>query len=189
MKTPKTSSGKIPTERRDARLKELADGRLLYLSFALGKRWGDDFDEVLQNLLFTCLESHAADVAAGKAEEDRFLFQTDGYIATRCSWSYRNWWGREMRQLQLADTEVRGAVPVLTGGRGRSTRLDKHATRMDVRNVLAKLSPAQAKWCHLLMAGYRKGEAGRRAGGWTPYQSTMARYEIREIFAAAGVMP
>jgi len=188
VKTPKAPSAKTPVERRDERLKQLADGKLLYVSIALAKQWNDGFDEVLQHMLFTCLESHEADVAAGKSEEGRFLFQTDGYVATRCSWSYRNWRGREMRQAQFGNSEMPAhSVP---GCSGRGTdHLDRMATRMDIRDALAKLSPAQIRWCELLMRGYRKGEAGRMAGGWTPYQTTMQRYEIRNAFAAAGVAP
>lgn len=188
----KGPSAKTPIEKRDERLKQLADGKLLFVSLALAKQWNDDRDEVLQNLLFTCLESHEADVAAGKSESECFLFQTDGYIATRCGWKYKTWRNREMRQLQLENlekVEARGAVPILTGGRGRSTRLDRLATRMDIQSVLARLTPAQKKWCGLLMAGYRKGAAGKRAGGWSPYQTTMQRYAIRAVFTAAGVTP
>lgn len=187
--SPKVSSAKTPIERRDERLKELAEGKLLIVSLALAKQWNDDFDEVLQHMLFTCLKDHEVDVAAGLPEKECFLFQTDGYVATRCGWRYKGWRNREMRQVQLADTEVRGAIPILTGGRGRSTRVDKLATRMDVRAVLAKLEPAQAKFCRLLMAGHPKGVAGRRAGEWSPYQSTMERYKIRDAFTAAGVTP
>ena len=191
MKTSKSPPEKTPIERRDERLKELAEGKLLFVSLALAKRWNDDYDEVLQSLLFICLETHEADVAAGKEESECFLFQTDGYVATKCTWKYRNWRGREMRQLQFGDVGWQGTagIPVLGSKWSRSTGLDKMALRLDIRNALAQLSPAQIRWCRLLMQGYKKGEAGKKAGGWSPYTTTMQRYKIRDIFAAAGVTP